>query len=126
MKGDKNMDTIKNNLNNWKSNLDPMAAVTLDLISKETTIKELEEQLYFNNADEGVIFHGTAFWNSDLVKRIILNDVPSIEIVRCKYCEHYRKDQPCYSNDENTYFFCLKLGRYMEEDDFCSYGRRQI
>ena len=48
-----------------------------DLISREEAIRELEEQLTYNDADEGVVVHGTLFWSSDLVKRIIRYNVRS-------------------------------------------------
>ena len=43
-----------------------------DLISRQEAIKELENQLEYNDADEGIVIHGTLFWSSTLVKNIIL------------------------------------------------------
>lgn len=48
----------------------------------------------------------------------LLTKVPSIEIIRCGECKHWRNDgfctRPLYSIEY----------QYMRADDFCSYGER--
>ena len=50
-----------------------------DLVRREDVIKQLKDELYYNDADKGIYVHGTNFWDSELVERIIKNDVPSAE-----------------------------------------------
>ena len=45
----------------------------------------------------------------------LLNDIPTIDIVRCKECRHWG-DTICDRFDEE---------RIMFADDFCSYGERK-
>lgn len=97
-----------------------------DLISRQDAIKELEEQLYYNDADEGIIIHGTPFWNSDLVKGIIKNDVPSAEPKKGEWVpDGFFKDEPSmwkcsccgasvYRTDECNY--CYNCGAKMEKE----------
>lgn len=47
-----------------------------DLVRREDVIKQLKDELYYNNADKGIYVHGTNFWDSELVERIIKYDVP--------------------------------------------------
>ena len=48
-----------------------------------------------------------------------IEDTPSIDIVRCRECKHWRNDgfctRPLYSIEY----------QYMRADDFCSYGERE-
>lgn len=46
---------------------------------------------------------------------------PSIDIVRCKECEHHLYDEP------NDCKMCRihEYGEIWEDDDFCSYGERE-
>lgn len=57
----------------------------------------------------------TVFW-SQITKTI--DSAPSIDIVRCGECKHWRNDgfctRPLYSIEY----------QYMRADDFCSYGSR--
>lgn len=52
-----------------------------------------------------------------------LDEAPSIDIVRCKECRcchrNYVDMTPPYQHD-----YCYKFSRYMNADDFCSYGER--
>ena len=50
-----------------------------------------------------------------------LPTVDAVEVVRCKDCKHYNKDDLCCgmnSKDRSTWFNWY-------EDDFCSYGERK-
>lgn len=51
----------------------------------------------------------------------LLNDIPSIDIVRCKECKHWHSGN-CwgipFSGDDASYI-------ETESDDFCSYGERE-
>ena len=91
-----------------------------DLISRQEAIKELEEQLYYNDADEGIIIHGTPFWNSDLVKGIIKNDVPSAEPKKGKWIKNDNGTYSCnlcqsWIPEEQYHYarFCLHCGAEM-------------
>ena len=42
-----------------------------------------------------------------------LPKVDAVEVVRCKDCKDYLEDG-----------YCFRLGVYMNEDDFCSYGEK--
>ena len=44
-----------------------------------------------------------------------------VEVVRCEYCKFY--DTAEY--DGGTKNVCRLLKRQMQEDDFCSYGKRK-
>ena len=55
-----------------------------------------------------------------------LNDAPSIDIVRCKECKHwerlnYEAPKEGWCDDEMPY----SDGRWVDADDFCSYGERR-
>lgn len=56
----------------------------------------------------------------------LLNDIPSIDIVRCKECKHwerlnYEAPKEGWCDDEMPY----SDGRWVDADDFCSYGERK-
>lgn len=55
-------------------------------------------------------YHGVIAF--DTVKAV-LNDAPSIEIVRCKECLEYDDD------------WCMYWQNVINPDDFCSYGERK-
>lgn len=56
--------------------------------------------------------------------RLLIEDAPSIDIVRCKECRYCHRNYvdmtPPYQHD-----YCYKFSRYMNADDFCSYGERR-
>ena len=53
--------------------------------------------------------------------RELINEAPSIDIVRCKECKHrYRSG---YRGDE--YWVCDFMDAKIKDDDFCSYGVRK-
>ena len=43
----------------------------------------------------------------------LLNDIPSIDIVRCRECKYFEPKDWCYWRDE-----------MITADDFCSYGQK--
>ena len=45
--------------------------------------------------------------------RAVINDAPSIDIVRCKECVEYDDD------------WCMYWQNVINPDDFCSYGERE-
>ena len=51
----------------------------------------------------------------------MLNDAPSIDIVRCKECKWWQKSR------ERATMCCLREvpNRPMKADDYCSYGERE-
>ena len=49
----------------------------------------------------------------------VYDRMPGIEIVRCKYCIHYRVD------DVDGCRYCHIDGRTLEAEDFCSWGERK-
>lgn len=63
-------------------------------------------------------YHGVIAF--DTVKAV-LNDAPSIDIVRCKECKHWHK----WSDWE---MFCGHFdgGIGSDADDYCSYGEREV
>lgn len=46
--------------------------------------------------------------------RLLIEDAPSIDIVRCKECRHWTCEELCEFFTKPTYF-----------DDYCSYGERE-
>ena len=60
-------------------------------------------------------------WVGYILKEIrsIVDEAPTVDIVRCKDCKHYRT---------RWYGFCDLIGNeniHREDDDFCSYGERK-
>lgn len=59
-------------------------------------------------------------WGKDYDKALaeaIIQDAPSIDIVRCKECVHWRKK---YGDSA-----CMLLDAWIDADDFCSRGERE-
>ena len=54
----------------------------------------------------------------------MIAEAPTIDIVRCKECRYCHRNYvdmtPPYQHD-----YCYKFSRYMNADDFCSYGERE-
>lgn len=59
----------------------------------------------------------------------MLHDIPSAdvtEVVRCKDCMMYKRDKElAEANYCDPNFYCGLLRTEMDEDGFCSYGRRK-
>lgn len=54
----------------------------------------------------------------------LLNDIPSIYIVRCKECRHWIGETEHYEDRE--YKACWQLcGQYMDSEFWCKYGERE-
>ena len=58
--------------------------------------------------------------------RACVDDAPSIDIVRCKECKHwerlnYEAPKQGWCDDQMPY----SDGRWVDADDFCSYGERK-
>ena len=51
----------------------------------------------------------------------IIPSVDAVEVVRCKYCKHFKEWHYCYYHaaDENG------TPIFVRENDFCSYGKRK-
>lgn len=66
---------------------------------------------------------------ADVVERVYRGRRPSddlVKVVRCKDCKMYRKDKELAKAkycDPN--YYCGLLQAEMDEDGFCSYGRRK-
>ena len=56
--------------------------------------------------------------------RLLIEDAPSIDIVRCKECRHWIGETEHYEDRE--YKACWQLcGQYMNSDFWCKYGERE-
>lgn len=51
----------------------------------------------------------------------VIEDAPSIDIVRCKECIYWIDDR----SDENDMGTCWLTHYFTDETDFCSYGERK-
>lgn len=60
---------------------------------------------------------------------IWLNEIPAadvVEVVRCKNCAMYKRDKElAEANYCDPNFYCGLLRTEMDEDGYCSYGRRK-
>lgn len=62
-------------------------------------------------------YGGTSLeWQGILLLKL-LDDAPSIDIVRCKECKYYHQLYGCQKNDD--------IDLVTDDDDFCSYGERE-
>lgn len=56
--------------------------------------------------------------------RLLIEDAPSIDIVRCKECKHWIGETEHYEDRE--YKACWQLcGQYMNSEFWCKYGERE-
>ena len=62
----------------------------------------------------------------------VINDAPSIDIVRCKECKHCSKDRIKWSvkGEDGNWIdtkcnLCKRTKLEVNLDDFCSYGERE-
>lgn len=83
----------------------------MDLISKEDAVALIKAEM--DKIRTHSLVDGTARINLRLAKNII-EDMPSIDIVRCKECYMCDEEMWCSFNDS-----------FMESDDYCSYGERE-
>lgn len=86
------------------------------LIDAEELLREMKK------ADEADPDLSTC-WSRGSVRRIIegLPAMDAVEAVQCKDCK--RSDYSKCGIDGVLY--CMKLSRFMVDDDFCSYGERR-
>ena len=61
-------------------------------------------------------------WDKALAEAII-EDAPSIDIVRCRECRRVREDGG-HANC-NGYLYCRKWKTLVDEDGYCSWGERE-
>ena len=61
-------------------------------------------------------------WDKALAEAII-EDAPSIDIVRCGECRRVREDGG-HANC-NGYLYCRKWKTLVDEDGYCSWGERE-
>ena len=52
------------------------------------------------------------------------NKADFVEVVRCKDCK-YRKKDKLFVSGHYCYLRPVNGGRFCEDDDFCSYGKRK-
>ena len=84
-------------------------------IDADALIAEMSEKHRPNFHEDLKAYHMWIMWYW------ALKDAPSIDIVRCKECEHHFYDEP------NDCKMCRihEYGEIWEDDDFCSYGERK-
>ena len=83
---------------------------------EQTMSRYVEVEQLTANLDNGL-------WGKDWDKALaeaIIEDAPSIDIVRCRECKHWCKG-------DEVYGICCRCPntRQMRYDDFCSYGERE-
>ena len=71
------------------------------------------------DADElgASVIKNTVFDKGDVIK--LIEDTPSIEIIRCRECKYWRNKNP-----QQIPTASIMCG-HMHPDDFCSYGERE-
>lgn len=61
----------------------------------------------------------------DVVRAIqIVQDEPSIDIVRCRECRYCKKKRGTFKGEPIIFYRCEENNRDVESDDYCSYGER--
>ena len=73
-----------------------------------------------------IIIGDTTIGRRDYVMFHEIDSAPSIDIVRCKECKHwerlnYEAPKEGWCDDQMPY----SDGRWVDADDFCSYGERE-
>ena len=64
--------------------------------------------------------------SEEMIAKMIIDNAPSIDIVRCKECKYwerlnYEAPKEGWCDDRIPY----SDGRWVDADDFCSYGERE-
>ena len=93
----------------------------MDLISKEDAVALIKAEM--DKIRTHSLVDGTARINLRLAKNII-EDMPTIDIVRCKDCKIKR-----IYDGETKYYYCALEDRpnrqwSIDETDYCSWGER--
>ena len=57
--------------------------------------------------------------------RGIIEEAPSIDIVRCKDCKHCKKKRGTFRGEPIFFYRCEEHNRDVESDDYCSFGERE-
>ena len=81
--------------------------------------KWIEVEPLISDLDKGL-------WGKDwdkVLTEAIINDAPSIDIVRCGECRKVREDGG-HANC-NGYLYCRKWKTLVDEDGYCSWGERE-
>ena len=56
--------------------------------------------------------------------RLLIEDIPSIDIVRCKECRHWCNHKDAEYDQSEFVYYCAVHGISLTGNDFCSYGER--
>ena len=95
----------------------------MDLISKEDAVALITAEM--DKIRTHNLVDGTARINLRLAKNII-EDMPTIDIVRCKECKYWIENLTDDDADETYGECCFDWDIKMPKaDDFCSYGERE-
>jgi len=54
----------------------------------------------------------------------LLEEAPSIDIVRCRECRYCKKKRGTFKGEPITFYRCEENNRDVESDDYCSWGER--
>lgn len=54
----------------------------------------------------------------------LLNDIPTVSVVRCKECKHCKKKKGTFRGEPIFFYRCEEHNRDVESDDYCSWGER--
>lgn len=55
----------------------------------------------------------------------IYDTLPTVEAVGVVRCEHCKYNDPSDIRDMSGYFICRHTNLYMNDDDYCSYGKKK-
>ena len=94
----------------------------MDLISKEDAVALIKAEM--DKIRTHSLVDGTARINLRLAKNII-EDMPSIDIVRCKECRHWCCHNDVDYDQSKFTYYCEVHGISLEGDEFCSFGERE-
>lgn len=93
----------------------------MELINKEDAVALIKAEM--DKIRTHSLVDGTARINLRLAKNII-EDMPTIDIVRCKECKHWIGETEHFEDRE--YKACWQLcGQYMNSEFWCKYGERE-
>ena len=88
------------------------------MIRRSDAIKAVKAYLDLCCLTEAKFHRGTEDYNEEIARDILDQITPSIDIVRCKECKHWRN-----TDAEKIPTASIACGN-MHADDFCSYGER--
>ena len=69
----------------------------------------------------------TGFTTCADVERAIklIQDEPSVDIVRCKECRYCKKKRGAFKGEPIIFYRCEENNRDVENDDYCFWGERK-